>query len=108
MAKKEAVRKTGLDIERPDTLGQQADGTTGIIDRNHYQLLENPSVGRLYYTAKDNKYWTGQGSECSPEALKAKYLRYLRWNYDILVAEEVAGVDALSGKKIMKKTNSLI
>ena len=108
MSKKEVVKKTGLDIERPDSLGAQGDGTIGITDRNHYQLLENPSVGRIYYTPKDNKFWTGQGAECPAEVLKAKYMRYLRWNFDNLVKEVVETTDAVSGKKSKKETGYMV
>lgn len=108
MNKKEVVKKTGLNVEHPDSFGMGPDGNPAIMDRNHYQLLENPSVGKIYYTPKDNKYWTGVGAECSAETLKAKYLRYLRWNFDNLVKEVVETTDAATGKKSKKETGYMI
>lgn len=86
----------------PDVMGKTKDGTYGIVSSDPYVILANISLGMLIYTAKDNKFFTGEDHECPAKVLEEKYLRYLRWDHDILVDEEIETTDDKGRTKKVK------
>lgn len=87
-APKEKPVKLGFTYE-PELIGSGPNGEMTVVDANHYIILQSASVGKIVYTYKDNKYWTGENAECPEELLKSKFLPYLRWKFDVLEDEVV-------------------
>ena len=63
-----------------------------IIDEkasNHHIILASATQGVIYYTYKDNKYWSGENQEISEELFEKQFLPYLSWKFDKMEDEVV-------------------
>lgn len=59
-----------------------------IVRENPYVCLSSITIGSIYYTPKDNKFWLGENSECSEAVLESRFLPYLRWKFDEFVKDK--------------------
>jgi hypothetical protein len=84
---------------QPEVITSGPEGEHVIVDALHYICLGSQTQGNLFYTPKVNKYWISQGTECSKELLKEKFIPYLRWDFDELEPEAIEKIEEYQDDK---------